>query len=228
MAVEVAVIRFPGTNCEFDVVETVRALGAEGRIVFHDERSLGGADAVVIAGGFAHGDYLRPGAIARFSPIMEAVGDFARSGGPVVGICNGFQVLTEAHLLPGALQKNAGSKFRCGMVELRVDSVASPLTAEAAVGDVLRIPINHFEGNYTCSDDTLAQLRGEDRIVLRYVDNPNGSVDDIAGICSAERNVVGLMPHPERACNELLGSTDGSIMMRSLLLSAGMAVAPTP
>src|SRR5690606_6180492 len=125
-----AVVRFPGTNCEFDVVEAVTALGGTARILFHDERSLGAADAVVIAGGFAHGDYLRPGAIARFSPIMDAIGDFAASGGPVVGICNGFQVLTEAHLLPGALQKNAGSKFHCGMVQLRVESTSSPLTSE--------------------------------------------------------------------------------------------------
>lgn len=225
MSVNVVVVRFPGTNCEFDVAEAVEGLGASAEILFHDERELGDADAVVIAGGFAHGDYLRPGAIARFSPIMAAVTEFAAGGGPVVGICNGFQVLTEAHLLPGALQKNAGSKFHCGMVELRVESSDSPLTSEAQVGDVLRIPINHFEGNYTCSPETLAELRDEDRIVLRYVDNPNGSIDDIAGICNRERNVVGLMPHPERACNSLLGSEDGVVMMRSLLAAAGARVA---
>jgi phosphoribosylformylglycinamidine synthase subunit PurQ / glutaminase len=224
MATSVAVIRFPGTNCEFDVAEALHGLGADAEIVFHDERSLGAADAVVIAGGFAHGDYLRPGAIARFSPVMEAVSGFAASGGPVVGICNGFQVLTEAHLLPGALQKNAGSKFHCGMVDLRVETTDSPLTNDAAVGDLLRIPINHFEGNYTCSPETLAELRAEDRVVVRYVENPNGSVDDIAGICSTGRNVVGLMPHPERACNELLGSTDGIVMMRSLLIAAGASL----
>ena len=225
MATKVAVIRFPGTNCEFDVAEALGDLGAQTEILFHDERSLGDADAVVIAGGFAHGDYLRPGAIARFSPVMGPVAEFAAQGGPVVGICNGFQVLTEAHLLPGALQKNAGSKFRCGMVELRVESTGSPLTSEAEVGEVLRIPINHFEGNYTCSPDTLRELQQDDRIVLRYVENPNGSVDDIAGICSAERNVVGLMPHPERACSELLGSTDGVVLLRSLLVSAGAELA---
>lgn len=223
MAIEVAVIRFPGTNCEFDVAEAVESLGAQARIVFHDEPGLGAADAVVVAGGFAHGDYLRPGAIARFSPVMSAVGEFAAAGGPVVGICNGFQVLTEAHLLPGALQKNAGLKFRCGMAQLRVESTDSVLTSAATVGDVLDIPINHFEGNYTCSPETLAELRGEDRIVVRYVDNPNGSVDDIAGICNEGRNVVGLMPHPERACNELLGSDDGIVMLRSLLAAAGAA-----
>lgn len=221
MAVEVAVIRFPGTNCEFDVAEAVESLGAQARIVFHDEPALGTADAVVVAGGFAHGDYLRPGAIARFSPVMSAVGEFAAAGGPVVGICNGFQVLTEAHLLPGALQKNAGLKFRCGMAQLRVETTDSVLTSAAAVGDVLDIPINHFEGNYTCSPETLAELRAEDRIVVRYVDNPNGSVDDIAGICNEGRNVVGLMPHPERACNELLGSNDGVVMLRSMLAAAG-------
>ena len=222
MATNVAVIRFPGTNCEFDVVEVVQQLGAQAQIVFHDEPSLGSADAVVIAGGFAHGDYLRPGAIARFSPVMEAVASFAQSGGPVVGICNGFQVLTEANLLPGALQKNAGLKFRCGFTELRVENSNSVLTSEAQVGDILSIPINHFEGNYTCSSETLAELHGEDRVLFRYVTNPNGSVDDIAGICNEGRNVVGLMPHPERACHDLLGSRDGIVLMSSLLRAAGL------
>jgi len=227
VAADVAVIRFPGTNCEFDVVEALGSIGAPGRIVFHDETSLGGADAVVVAGGFAHGDYLRPGAIARFSPVMDAVRSFAEAGGPVVGICNGFQVLTEAHLLPGALQKNAGLKFRCGEATLRVETTDSALTNRAEVGDLLRIPINHFEGNYTCDDATLAALQAEDRIVVRYVDNPNGSVDDIAGICNEGRNVVGLMPHPERAMHELLGSTDGRVMFESLLAAAGVELSST-
>jgi phosphoribosylformylglycinamidine synthase len=217
MARHVAVVRFPGTNCEFDVVEAVTALGGTADIVFHDETSLGAADAVVVAGGFAHGDYLRPGAIARFSPVMDAVGRFAAAGGPVLGICNGFQVLTEAHLLPGALQKNAGLKFLCATVDLRVETTSSVLTSAAAPGQVLRIPINHFEGNYTCSPETLAELRDQDRVVLRYVDNPNGSVDDIAGICNEGRNVVGLMPHPERAVDELLGSADGRVLLDSFL-----------
>ncbi len=217
MARHVAVVRFPGTNCEFDVVEAVESLGGTAEIVFHDRSDLGAADAVVVAGGLAHGDYLRPGAIARFSPVMSAVAEFAAAGGPVIGICNGFQVLTEAGLLPGALQKNAGLKFRCEMVELRVESTDSSLTNAASRGAVLRVPINHFEGNYTCSAETLAELRGEDRVVLRYVDNPNGSVDDIAGVCNAGRNVVGLMPHPERACHELLGSTDGRPLLASFL-----------
>jgi len=227
VAPTVAVVCYPGTNCEHDVVEAVRSLGADGRIVFHDRAELGDADAVVIAGGFAHGDYLRPGAIARFSPITEAVVRFASEGGPVVGICNGFQVLTEAHLLPGALQKNAGLKFRCTTAQLRVESTDSVLTSQASRGQVLTIPINHFEGNYTCSPEVLDELRSDERIVLRYVENPNGSIDDIAGICNADRNVVGLMPHPERACNELLGSTDGTVLMASLLAAAGADLVPS-
>ena len=151
---------------------------------------------------------------------MDAVAEFAAGGGPVVGICNGFQILTEAGLLPGALQKNAGLKFLCATVELRVESTQSVLTSAARVGDVLRVPINHFEGNYICSPETLAELRGDDRVLLRYVDNPNGSTDDIAGICSEGGNVVGLMPHPERACDPLLGSGDGRPLLRSLLGAA--------
>ncbi|MDX6325226.1 MAG: phosphoribosylformylglycinamidine synthase subunit PurQ / glutaminase, partial [Nocardioidaceae bacterium] len=176
----------------------------------------------------AHGDYLRPGAIARFSPVMSGVSAFAAMGGPVVGICNGFQVLTEAGLLPGALQKNRGLKFLCGMAELRVESTSSPLTSALRHGDVLHIPINHFEGSYICSSRTLAELQAEDRVVLRYVSNPNGSLDDIAGITNATRNVVGLMPHPERASNHLIGSTDGVPMLRSLLETAAAVSAGSP
>ena len=221
MAPRVGVVLFPGSNCEYDVVEAVRSLGGDAEICWHGDDHLGAVDAVVVPGGFAHGDYLRPGAIARFSPVMQAVAEFARGGGPVVGICNGFQVLTEAGLLPGALQKNQGLKFLCTTVELRVDSTDSALTNQAEPGSVLRVPINHFEGNYTCSPETLAELRAEERIVLRYVDNPNGSVDDIAGITNAGRNVVGLMPHPERASHPLLGSEDGIPLLRSLLAAAG-------
>ncbi len=224
MSVTVGVVLFPGSNCEHDAIEAVRHLGGEARILWHGERTVGGVDAVVVPGGFAHGDYLRPGAIARFSPVMDAVGEFAAAGGPVVGICNGFQVLTEAGLLPGALQKNRGLKFLCTTVEVRVESTDSALTNAAAAGAVLRIPINHFEGNYTADAHTLARLRDEDRVVLRYVDNPNGSVDAIAGVCNEGRNVVGLMPHPERACHPLLGSTDGAVLVRSLLVSAGAKV----
>jgi len=215
--VKVGVVVFPGSNCEFDVVEGVRAGGGDAELLWHGDRALADVDAVVLPGGFAHGDYLRPGAFARFSPVMDAVAEFARNGGPVVGICNGFQVLTEAGLLPGALQKNAGLKFLCRAVDVRVDSTKSVLTSGAAPGQVLRLPINHFEGNYTCDQHTLDELRADDRIVLRYVDNPNGATDDIAGICSPQGNVVGLMPHPERASDPLLGSTDGLVLLRSFL-----------
>lgn len=228
MAAKVGVVLFPGSNCEQDVVEAVRALGGEAEILWHGDADLGPVDAVVVPGGFAHGDYLRPGAIARFSPVMTGVSAFAAMGGPVVGICNGFQVLTEAGLLPGALQKNRGLKFLCGMTELRIESTNSPLTAALRQGDVLRIPINHFEGNYICSSRTLAELQADDRVVLRYVSNPNGSLDDIAGITNATRNVVGLMPHPERASNHLIGSTDGIPMLRSLLETAVAVSAATP
>jgi len=220
MAPRVGVVVFPGTNCEFDVIEAVGALGGRATTLWHGDRTVGDVDAVVVPGGFAHGDYLRPGAIARFSPIMTAVAEFANSGGPVVGICNGFQVLTEAGLLPGALQKNRGLKFLCQMTELEVAASGTALTSDIAPGTRLRIPINHFEGNYTCSTETLASLVAEDRVVFRYVENPNGSMNDIAGICNSERNVVGLMPHPERASSALLGSTDGSMLLRSLLSSA--------
>lgn len=219
----VGVVLFPGSNCELDAMESVRQLGGEARVLWHGDRHVGDVDAVIVPGGFAHGDYLRPGAIARFSPIMGAVAEFAASGGPVVGICNGFQVLTEAGLLPGAMQKNRGLKFLCTTVEIRVESTRSVLTSRATKGAVLRVPINHFEGNYTCSPETLAELRAEERVVLRYVQNPNGAVDDIAGICNEGRNVVGLMPHPERACHELLGSVDGVPLLRSLLASADRA-----
>jgi phosphoribosylformylglycinamidine synthase len=216
----VGVVQFPGTNCELDVLHAVEQLGGSAEILFHAERGLHGVDAVVVPGGFAHGDYLRTGAIARFSPIMDAVADHAAAGGPVVGICNGFQVLCEAGLLPGALQKNAGLKFLCQTVELRVETTRSVLTREADPGAVLRIPINHFEGNYVCSPETLDRLRAEDRVVVRYVRNPNGSLDDIAGISNAAGNVVGLMPHPERASDTLLGSADGVVLLRSLLAAA--------
>ena len=226
MTVRVGVVLFPGTNCEHDVVWAVEQLGGSAEILWHGDATLNGVDAVVIPGGFAHGDYLRTGAIARFSPVMGAVRDHAGAGGPVVGICNGFQVLTEAGLLPGALQRNAGLKFVCKTVELRVETTTTALTCRAAVGQVLRVPINHFEGNYVCDAATLRELRDDDRVVLRYVHNPNGSLDDIAGVCNEGRNVVGLMPHPERASEEILGSADGAVMLRSLLAAADRATTP--
>ena len=225
MSARVGVVLFPGSNCEHDVVEAVDLLGGKGEVVWHGDRSVSGYDAIVLPGGFAHGDYLRPGAIARFSPVMEAVAAFAAQGGPVLGICNGFQVLTEAGLLPGALQKNRGLAFLCTTVTLRVDSNDSMLTSATTVGELLRVPINHFEGNYTCGPETLAQLRDQQRIVLRYVDNPNGSVDDIAGVCNEGGNVVGLMPHPERACEPMLGSADGAVLLRSFLDRASGRIA---
>ena len=225
MAPRVGVVVFPGTNCEHDVVQAVEAAGADGVLLWHGDAQLGAVDAVVLPGGFAHGDYLRPGAIARFSPVMDAVAAFARAGGPVVGICNGFQVLTEAGLLPGALQKNGRLRFLCEPARLVVASTRSVLTAGSAVGDELVVPINHFSGNYTCDDETLRQLVAEDRIVLRYADNPNGSVDAIAGITNEAGNVVGLMPHPERASDALLGSTDGLVLLRALVGAAATRAA---
>ncbi len=224
MSVDVGVVLFPGTNCEHDVMTAVQRVGGRPRLVWHGDRDLGAPDAVILPGGFAHGDYLRPGAIARFSPIMEAVAEFARAGGPLVGICNGFQVLTEAHLLPGALQKNRGLSFLCTTVEVEVGSDRSVLTRGVAVGTRLRVPINHFEGNYICDAPTLAELRDGERIILRYTDNPNGSISDIAGISNEQGNVVGLMPHPERATDPLLGSDDGRVLLASLLSAAGASV----
>lgn len=228
MTTTVGIVVFPGSNCEFDVAEAVAGLGGEPRLLWHGDASVAAVDAVVLPGGFAHGDYLRPGAIARFSPIMAAVERFAHDGGPVIGICNGFQVLTEAGLLPGALRQNRGLKFVCTTVKTRVDSNRSVLTASVEVGTVLDLPINHFSGAYSCPPDVLAELRSEERVVLRYVDNPNGSIDDIAGICSRLGNVVGLMPHPERACDPL-GSLDGQPLWASLLAGpAGLLAEARP
>jgi phosphoribosylformylglycinamidine synthase I len=223
----VGVVTFPGTNCDHDTAEGLRRAGADVEFLWHGDPTVGQVDAVVLPGGFSYGDYLRPGALARFSPIMGAVAAFARAGGPVVGICNGFQVLTEAGLLPGALQKNRGLRFLCQPTTLEVVTTTTVLTAGATPGQRLSVPIAHFEGCYTCDPATLAELRAEDRIVLRYVDNPNGSVDDIAGIANAGGNVVGLMPHPERASDVLLGSVDGLVLLGSLVQAAARRRAVT-
>jgi phosphoribosylformylglycinamidine synthase subunit PurQ / glutaminase len=224
----IGVVVFPGTNCEADVVEAVRDLGAEARLIWHgDDRLPPEVGAVVLPGGFAHGDYLRTGAIARFSPIMDAVADLAAAGRPVLGICNGFQILCEAGLLPGALQKNVGLKFLCTTVDVIVESTTTPATSVVRTGDVLRLPVNHFEGSYTCSESTLRDLVEHDQVVFRYRDNLNGSVDAIAGVCSRARNVVGLMPHPERACHELLGSTDGQGILSGFAAAALATAAMT-
>jgi phosphoribosylformylglycinamidine synthase len=223
MTARVAVVVFPGSNCEYDVARAIAAVGGTSSFVWHTERSLEGFDAVVLPGGFAHGDYLRPGAIARFSPIMDAVAEVAAAGRPVLGICNGFQVLTEAGLLPGALQKNEGLTFLCEPTDVLVYSTRSVLTAGMAIGDRLSIPINHFSGAYVCDLATYQELETTDRIVLRYVHNPNGSYESIAGICNEAGNVVGLMPHPERASSVLLGGVDGLTLLANFV-GAALAV----
>ncbi|MDH2902335.1 MAG: phosphoribosylformylglycinamidine synthase subunit PurQ [Actinomycetota bacterium] len=213
----VGVIVFPGSNCEYDALGAMAQLGVESELIFHSATTLGDVDAVILPGGFAHGDYLRPGALARFSPVMAAVSAFAAEGGAVLGICNGFQILTEAGLLPGALQKNRGLTFLCQSTTLVVASTHSVLTRAARVGQELVIPINHFSGAYTCDDATYDSLVAHDQIVLRYKDNPNGSRDDIAGVASEAGNVVGLMPHPERAMSTLLGSADGRVLLEGFV-----------
>ena len=221
MSSSIGVVVFPGTNCEHDVVRALTLLGAKAELVWHGDSELGDRAAIVLPGGFAHGDYLRPGAIARFSNIMSSVVKLANSGRPVLGICNGFQVLTEVGLLPGALQKNSGLRFICSTTKLSVVSSRSFATSTVEVGQVISLPINHFEGNYTCDAATHHALVENDQIVLRYVENPNGSVDSIAAICNEAGNVVGMMPHPERAIEELLGGTDGRSIFEGLIAAAG-------
>ncbi len=222
MKPRVGVVQFPGSNCEQDCVRVFRSLGAEVEMIWHGEEHLPEVDLVVLPGGFAHGDYLRTGALARFSPIMTAVEAHAAAGGLLLGICNGFQILCEAGLLPGALRKNAGLKFICAWTELRVDNVDTPYTARATPGQVLKIPINHFEGNWYADDATKDRMVANGQIVLRYVDNPNGSLVDAAGISNESGNVLGLMPHPERACEALLGSEDGQVILGSVLDRIGL------
>ena len=209
----VGVVIFPGSNCEYDAASAMSELGASSEFVWHTATDLAHLDGVILPGGFAHGDYLRPGALARFSPVMGAIAEFAANGGAVLGICNGFQVLTEAGLLPGALVKNRGLTFLSMPTTLIVSSTRSVLTRAASLDQELVIPINHFSGAYTCDDETYASLVEIDQIVLRYRDNPNGSRDDIAGISNVAGNVVGLMPHPERAMSTLLGSADGRVLL---------------
>jgi phosphoribosylformylglycinamidine synthase len=217
----IGVVIFPGSNCEYDAALAMSALGADVDFVWHSATELAGFDGIILPGGFAHGDYLRPGALARFSPVMEAVARFAAAGGPVLGICNGFQVLTEAGLLPGALQKNRGLAFLSEPVGLVVASTTSVLTHLATTGQELTIPINHFSGAYTCDDVTYEALEANDQVVLRYTNNPNGSRGDIAGVANEAGNVVGLMPHPERAMSTLLGSEDGRVLLAGFLSAQG-------
>ncbi|HSR41323.1 MAG TPA: phosphoribosylformylglycinamidine synthase subunit PurQ [Longimicrobiales bacterium] len=230
---KVAVVTFPGSNCDYDLYKAVQQVGAEARFVWHRDRGLGDVDAVMLPGGFSYGDYLRAGAIARFSPIMEDVVDFAGDGGPVLGICNGFQILCEAGLLPGALIRNRSLRFLSRDVRIRVERADTRFTTDYEPGRVLRVPIAHAEGNYRAEEDTLDRLEAEGRVVFRYVDregratdgaNPNGSARNIAGLVNEAGNVLGMMPHPERAMEGILGSTDGLGVFTSLLGRGAVAV----
>jgi phosphoribosylformylglycinamidine synthase len=224
-----AIIVFPGSNCDHDAYHAATAvLRQSAELVWHKDSDLRGADVVVLPGGFAHGDYLRTGAMARFSPIMGAVRAFAERGGPVIGICNGFQILLESGLLPGAMLRNRGLKYRCEHVHVRVEETDTPFTSGARKGQVLRIPIGHGEGNYFAPPDLLQRLEANRQVILRYstadgrIDdeaNPNGSVHAIAAVCNEGRNVVGMMPHPERACERSLGSEDGRVLLESVITS---------
>jgi phosphoribosylformylglycinamidine synthase len=226
---------FPGSNCDHDAYHAVKHVcGQDARFVWHKDTDLGNADVVVLPGGFSYGDYLRTGVIARFSPIMGAVQAFAKAGGPVIGICNGFQILLECGLLPGAMLRNRDVKFHCEHVSLRVEQTDTPFTNKATVGQVLSVPIAHGEGNYFAAPDVIAELEAERRVIFRYVTphgevtdaaNPNGSVNNIAGICNETRNVVGLMPHPERAVEAVTGSADGRVIFDSIIATAMDTVA---
>lgn len=220
----IGVTVFPGSNCDRDAIYAVERIGAAPVELWHADPDLKGVDAVIVPGGFSYGDYLRPGAIARFARVMEPLERFAKEGGPVLGICNGFQVLTEAHLLPGALLRNAGLRFVCKTVPVRVERTDTPWSAGCGIGEILHLPVSHNEGNYFADRRTLDQLEGEERVIFRYLENPNGSANDIAGICSQDRNVVGMMPHPERVSDKLLGSEEGLKVLRSVLAFAGAGV----
>ena len=223
---KVGVVTFPGSNCDYDAYSAIRhVMNEDVEFLWHKSTDLLGCDLVILPGGFSYGDYLRGGAIARFSPIMESVIAFARSGGLVMGICNGFQILTECGLLPGALMRNAHLRFACKYVYLRVEQETGPYTQQCKKGDVLRIPIAHGEGNYYHYDDEIQKLEDSGRVVFRYCDvdgkvsnqaNPNGSINNIAGICNEEGNVLGMMPHPERVVEDILGSTDGLRIFESI------------
>ena len=223
-----AVLQFPASNCDQDAVHAMRLLGHSARLVWHKDNSLGSVDAVIVPGGFSYGDYLRCGAIARFSPVMQAVRQFADNGGLVIGICNGFQVLCEAHLLPGALIRNRSLQFRCEHVYLKTVARDTPFTSQIPEGKLLHVPIAHGEGCYFADADTLAQMKANRQILWQYCNaqgeltdaaNPNGALEQIAGICNERRNVAGLMPHPERACEPMLGSVDGRLIFESMVLA---------
>src|SRR5438309_5644118 len=223
------IVVFPGSNCDEDAFYAAHDLfGQEAAYLWHKDTDLKAADALILPGGFAHGDYLRTGAMARFSPIMGPVRAFAERGGPVLGICNGFQILLESGLLPGAMLRNRGLKYRCEHVHLRVEQTDTPFTCAARQGQVLRIPIGHGEGNYFAPPDVLRAIESNRQVILRYTTadgrlddeaNPNGSVNAVAGLCNEGRNVVGMMPHPERACEALLGSVDGLVILDSIMMA---------
>ena len=223
-----AVLQFPASNCDQDAVHAMRLLGHSARLVWHKDNSLGSVDAVIVPGGFSYGDYLRCGAIARFSPVMQAVKQFADNGGLVIGICNGFQVLCEAHLLPGALIRNRSLQFRCEHVYLKTVARDTPFTSQIPEGKILHVPIAHGEGCYFADAETLKQMKANRQILWQYCNaqgeltddaNPNGALEHIAGICNERRNVAGLMPHPERACEPMLGSVDGRLIFESMVLA---------
>lgn len=231
---KVAVITFPGSNCDYDLYKAVQQVGGTPEFVWHRERGLDGFDVVMLPGGFSYGDYLRAGAIARMSPVMEDVVTFVKRGGPVFGVCNGFQILCEAGLLPGALVKNVSLKFEDRDVLLAVEKTDTIFTTDFEEGGIVRVPIAHGEGNYVTDAETLEALEGEGRVIFRYVDaegkpteeaNPNGSANNIAGIVNEQGNVLGMMPHPERAMERILGSTDGTALFTSLLKSLAAAAA---
>jgi phosphoribosylformylglycinamidine synthase len=226
--IRVAVIRFPGSNCDADTLRAAQDAGAEAYYVWHRDKDLQQADIVILPGGFAYGDYLRAGAIARFSPVMGAVQAHADAGGPVLGICNGFQVLCEAGLLPGALMRNDRVTFASLPVRVRVETDDTPFTAAFEPGAVMTIPIAHGEGRYVASAEDLKRLEAESRVVLRYVsDNPNGSMNDIAGVTNVERNVVGMMPHPERVADPLIGDANGARVFESMMKRARLPLGGT-
>lgn len=215
---KIGVVVFPGSNCDHDAWYAVsHVLGQKAEFIWHDAAKLGDVDAVILPGGFSYGDYLRCGAIARFSPVMNAVKKFADDGGLVLGVCNGFQILTESHLLPGALLRNAGLKFICKPVELTIETTNSPFTAAGQKGQIVTFPIAHGEGCYVADEAVLDELEADDRVAFRYVQNPNGSARNIAGILNKNRNVLGMMPHPERAAEPLMGCSDGLVVLQSMV-----------
>ena len=225
----IGVLVFPGSNCDHDAYHALKhVMGVETKFIFHKETDLSGVDAIIIPGGFSYGDYLRSGAIARFSPVMQAVQEFAANGGPVLGICNGFQILLESGLLPGAMLHNQQLRFTCKQIYLRTESRNTVFTSEIPQDKILQVPVAHGEGNYYADEETLKKLIENDQIVFRYVGpngendsiyNPNGAIQNIAGICNEKRNVLGMMPHPERAMESMLGSSDGKYIFESLLKS---------